>query len=480
MKKENYPLTGEATVAGENTTENFNEQASTAQVINPLNNEKTTMEETNHQSSMAPQAGACERTLGSGVKEAATVSGNESATEAQVLTTSIGLPTPEEVRPFYRYRKLLEMGFKAAFVKGNRNINVAHAKKLAKSAADSPTKAFLQSGKVVSAVDALNAGLELFDDDGKQLTLEAEDIECYIAFIYGQHREYATRLDDSIDLYIEFIDVQGEEILKYIWLINNTKQGWIGEDYINVIRKRHSGKVPLLEALDRLCKEYGVSRKFLLALLCNNKDYIRLSRLIQTVTEATPDLSEYNIEDSTIVFGEQVLIALQERFKACLKTVSTATFIEALMNIEACLSEADQIKFKELLVVFMHNLSDDEVKNIKEYVSAKDFSSLKNYLTSRYNTFIQSNATNLEEIKNETCKALEEIANAKASVATPVRRLKSGTTAELLQNEQELKEQKEQRAQERKKAREAEKERKKCEREECKATIKDEPIESPQ
>ena len=86
----------------------------------------------------------------------------------------------------------------------------------------------------------------------------------------------------------------------------------------------------------------------------------------------------------------------------------------------------------------------------------------------------------MEEIKNETCKALEEIANAKASVATPVRRLKSGTTAELLQNEQELKEQKEQRAQERKKAREAEKERKKCEREECKAIIKDEPIESPQ
>lgn len=73
------------TVTGEN-SENINEQASTAQVINPLNNEKTTMEETNHQSSMAPQAGACERTLGSGVKEAATVSGNESATEAQVLT----------------------------------------------------------------------------------------------------------------------------------------------------------------------------------------------------------------------------------------------------------------------------------------------------------------------------------------------------------------------------------------------------------
>lgn len=55
-------------------------------VINELTNEKTVMEEIAFQSSMAPQVGACETTLGSGVKEAATVSGNESATEAQVLT----------------------------------------------------------------------------------------------------------------------------------------------------------------------------------------------------------------------------------------------------------------------------------------------------------------------------------------------------------------------------------------------------------
>lgn len=464
------------TVTGEN-SENINEQASTAQVINPLNNEKTTMEKTDTQSSMAPQVGANETALGNA--EGTAVNANESATETQVLT-SIKLPTPEAIRHFYSYRELLKAGYKIAFVKGNRNINVAHAKKLAKSAANSSQKTFLQAGKIVHAVDALNAGVELVDADGKQLTSGTENIEYYIVLIDGQHREFATRLDGSIDLLIEFMDLQGEDIHKCIVMINNDKKGWIGDDYINAIRKMHSGKVPLLDELDRLCKEYGVSRKFLLALLCNNKDYIRLSKLIQTVTEASPDLSGYNIKDSMIEFGEQVLIAFQERFKLCLKTVSTATFIEALMNIEACLSEADQTKFKELLAVFVHNLSDEEVKNIKEHVSAKDFSSLKNYLTSRYNTFIQSNATNLDSIKNETCEALKEMANAKASVAIPVRRLKSGTTAELLQNEQELKEQKEQRAQERKKAREAEKERKKREREECKATIKDEPIESPQ
>lgn len=470
-------LSSAKTVTGEN-SENINEQASTAQVINKENN-STNMEETNHQSSITPQVGANEKTLGNGVQEVATVSEDESATEAQVLTTNMGLPTPEETKSFYGYRKMLDAGYKAAFIQGNRNINSVHANKLAKSATASPQKIFLQSAKVVWAVDALKAGLKLSDADGNQLTLDTDGIEYYIAFIDGQHREYATRLDNSIDLHIEFMDVQGEDILKCILITNTTNNNWTGDDYINAIRKKHSGKVPLLDELDRLCKEYNVSRKFLLALLCNNKDYIRLSRLIQTVTEATPDLSEYNIEDSTIVFGEQVLIALQERFKACLKTVSTATFIEALMNIEACLSEADQIKFKELLVVFVHNLSDDEVKNIKEYVSAKDFSSLKNYLTSRYNTFIQSNAANLDSIKNETCEALKEIADAKASVATPMKRLKSGTTAELLQNSKDLAEEKQRKKEEAANARKAEKERKKREAEECMGEFQDDEISTP-
>ena len=78
-------LSSAKTVAGENTTEKENEQIGSSQVINKENN-STNMEETNHQSSMAPQAGACETTPGSGVKETATVSENESATEAQVLT----------------------------------------------------------------------------------------------------------------------------------------------------------------------------------------------------------------------------------------------------------------------------------------------------------------------------------------------------------------------------------------------------------
>lgn len=50
-------------VAGENTTENFNEQVEAAPVINQLNNKEIVMEEIGFQNSIAPQDGANETTF---------------------------------------------------------------------------------------------------------------------------------------------------------------------------------------------------------------------------------------------------------------------------------------------------------------------------------------------------------------------------------------------------------------------------------
>lgn len=68
------------TVAGENTTENLNEQMETAQVIN--DNKTIAMNTAKSQSSMAPQVGANETAQGSRVEETVTVSEKESAIDA--------------------------------------------------------------------------------------------------------------------------------------------------------------------------------------------------------------------------------------------------------------------------------------------------------------------------------------------------------------------------------------------------------------
>ena len=65
------------TVAGENTTENFNEQTEVAQVSN--SNESIAMNTANSQSSMAPQVGANETALGSRAEDTTVESVNELA-----------------------------------------------------------------------------------------------------------------------------------------------------------------------------------------------------------------------------------------------------------------------------------------------------------------------------------------------------------------------------------------------------------------
>lgn len=67
-------------VAGENTTENLNEQVKNALVTN--NNEVKAMDTANNQSSMAPQDGANETALGSRAEGTTTVSDNEHAVTA--------------------------------------------------------------------------------------------------------------------------------------------------------------------------------------------------------------------------------------------------------------------------------------------------------------------------------------------------------------------------------------------------------------
>ena len=206
-------------VAGENTTENLNEQMETAQVIN--DNKTIAMNTANSQSSMAPQVGANETALGSRAEDTTVESVNEFANAAQVSTIACAemetespvmtprLPDQVLFRPIYRYRELCKYGFKPSYLKVNRPIDVTHARNLAKDTDSSADKTFISSAKVVWAREALEAGLEVIDEHGNELTLESRDIDSYFVIIDGQHRAFAAHLNPSIDLLVEFLEGKG-------------------------------------------------------------------------------------------------------------------------------------------------------------------------------------------------------------------------------------------------------------------------------
>ena len=461
-------------VATENTTENFNEQMETAQVIN--DNKTIAMNTVNNQSSIVPQAGACETTPGSGVQEVATVSENEHAiTASQVSTITCTeketeipvmtprLPTQVQLRPIYRYRELCKYGFKASYLKGNRPIEAAHALNLAKDADSCADKTFINSAKVVWAREALEAGLELIDEYGNELTLESKDIDSYFVIMDGQHRAFAMHLNSSIDLLVEFLERKGEDLLKIIEKMNILTKDWTGDNYIDALKKKHGCKVPLLEEIDRMSKEFKKSRKYLQALLCNDPNKIRLSKLKEAFSKDDPDLSDYQVDQNKVEFAEKVLTAIQERFGERDKATSTVMFITALLNIKQCLSERDKVYFEENLPAFIISLTLEEAAHIVNLLSIRNYTDLKNYMISRYSTFIQT--ANIEEVKTTFSELFiatpAQGTKEETSKNAPIRKLKSGTFAQLLQNELDLEEQKKRREKERQEARAAAKEKKK-------------------
>ena len=452
-------------VAGENTTENFNEQMETAPVNN--NNESIAMNTANSQSSMVPQAGANETAQGSRVEDTTVEFVNEYANAAQVSTIACTemvtespvmtpmLPTQVLLRPIYRYRELCKYGFKPSYLKVNRPIDVTHARNLAKDTDSSADKTFISSAKVVWAREALEAGLEVIDEHGNELTLESRDIDSYFVIIDGQHRAFAAHLNPSIDLLVEFLEGKGKDLLKIIEKMNILAKDWTGDNYIDALTKKHSGKMPLLEEVDRLSKEFKKSRKYLLVLLCNDANKIRLCKLKEAFSKDEPDFSDYNLDQNKVEFAEKVLTAVQERFGERDKATSTVMFITALLNIKECLSDMDKVNFEENLPAFIISLTLEEAAHIVNLLSIRNYTDLKNYMTSRYSTFIQT--ADIEDVKTKFSELLivttAQEAKEETSKKAPVRKLKSGTFAQLLQNELDLEEQKRRREKERQEAR---------------------------
>ncbi len=460
-------LSSAKTVTAENTNKKENEQMEAAPVINKSYNVENTMEGKTFQSSMAPQVGANETAFGSNAKGTTVESVNEFANAAQVSTIACTemvtestvmtpmLPTQVLLRPIYRYRELCKYGFKPSYLKVNRPIDVTHARNLAKDTDSSADKTFISSAKVVWAREALEAGLEVIDEHGNELTLESRDIDSYFVIIDGQHRAFAAHLNPTIDLLVEFLEGKGKDLLKIIEKMNILAKDWTGDNYIDALRKKHGGKAPLLEEIDRLSKEFKKSRKYLQVLLCDDPNKIRLRKLKEAFSKDEPDFSDYNLDQNKVEFAEKVLTAVQERFGERDKATSTVMFITALLNIKKCLSKRDRENFEENIPAFIMSLTVEETGDIVILLSNKNNEDLKNYMISRYSTFIQT--VDIEEVKTKfselfiavTAPEVKEEMSKKASV----RKLKSGTFAQLLQNELDLEEQKRRREKERQEAR---------------------------
>ena len=309
-------------VTAENTNEKENEQIGSSQVINKENN-STNMEETNHQSSMAPQDGANETAFGSNAKGTTTVSDNESTTDANSSIEAIGTSTvavllaclgdkiPKIIRKVcMSYLEAKNAGLKICFFKFNREVNNCHIQALYKSVKDS--KRFTRSCYVVPLRPILESfkDIEVYDLDGNQITLDTPDIELYLAVYDGQHRLTVCELHSEVDVELELNEFNGMHPLVTIKQINSDQRNWNGQDLRDSNVNAGITTNQLYREAKILQERYCITNKAAECALTFVHNTTRIPDLI-----AGRDTTKYNEDNASR--GKGILNACMMNFDAC-------------------------------------------------------------------------------------------------------------------------------------------------------------------
>ena len=387
-------LSSAKTVAGDNTTENFNEQAEAAPVINQSNNEETIMEVTDFQSSMAPQAGACETTPGSGVQEVATVSDNESATDANnqvetieastvaVLLACLGDKIPKIIRKVcMSYFEAKKAGLKICFFKFNREVNNCHVKALYKSVKDSMR--FTRSCYVVPLRPILERfkDIEVYDLDGNQITLDTPDIELYLTVYDGQHRLTVCEFHSEVDVELELNEFNGMHPLDTIKLINSDQRNWNGQDLrdsnvnAGITTNKLYGEAKILQ------ERYGITNKAAECALTFVLNTTRISDLI-----AGRDTTKYNEDNASR--GKGILNACMMNFDAC-KEARKIELLYAVIHTYTNTPDKEKGVFGRNMKLLIGTMPADDRETVKRFITEKNFGQLNTFVKDSYKAFLK-------------------------------------------------------------------------------------------
>ena len=395
------------TVAGDNTTENFNEQAEAAPVINQSNNEETIMEETVFQSSMVPQAGANETALGSSAKGTTTVSENESATDANnqvetieastvaVLLACLGDKIPKIIRKVcMSYFEAKKAGLKICFFKFNREVNNCHVQALYKSVKES--KQFTQSCYVVPLQPILESfkEIEVYDLDGKQITLDTPDIELYIVVYNGQHRLTVCELHPEVDVELELNEFNGMHPLKTIKLMNSNNRNWNGLDLRDSNVNAGLTTNELYGEAKILQERYGITNKAAECALTFVLNTTRISDLI-----AGRDTTKFNEDNANR--GKGILNACMMNFAAC-KEAKKIELLYAIIHTHINTPDKEKGVFGRNMKLLMGTMSADDRETVKRFITEKNFGQLNTFVKDSYKAFLELGHSEEELAQMET------------------------------------------------------------------------------
>ena len=436
-------LSSAKTVAGENTTENFNEQTKVAQVSN--SNESIAMNTANSQSSMAPQVGANETAFGSNAKGTTTVSDNESTTDANssieaidastvaVLLTCLGDKIPKIIRKVcMSYLEAKNAGLKICFFKFNREVNNCHIQALYKSVKDS--KRFTRSCYVVPLRPILESfkDIEVYDLDGNQIALDTPDIDLYIVVYDGQHRLTVCELHSEVDVELELNEFNGTHPLVTIKQINSDQRNWNGQDLrdsnvnAGITTNELYGEAKILQ------ERYGITNKAAECALTFVFNTTRTSDLI-----AGRDTTKFNEDNANR--GKGILNACMMNFAAC-KEAKKIELLYAIIHTHINTPDKEKGVFGRNMKLLMGTMSADDRETVKRFITEKNFGQLNTFVKDSYKAFLKLGyseevLTQMESELDERIATYIEKVDEENREKLTKKPLKSGRVSELIKHD---------------------------------------------
>lgn len=439
-------LSSAKTVAGENTTENFNEQQNAARVSN--SNENKVMDSRNHQSSMASQADANETAIGNAEKAA--VKATESTTEIHndvkqmeastvaVLLGQLGEKLPKKVVKYsVSYREAKSAGLKVAFLKENRNLNSNHISKLWDSVKSS--NKFANGCYVVPLRPILEkyGDIEAYGINVKQITLDTPDLDMYLAVYDGQHRITVCELSENkIDVELELNEFDGSKPLEVIKNMNFYSRNWNGQDLRDSIVKTGASNSKLFEEAKILTERYSITQKLAEYILTFVSDATKKRDLIDG-----KDTTTYNEDNAKR--GKDIFEAYIAKFNGD-KVAKKIELMHAVVHTYNSLTDADKPAFARTMKLYMGNLKEDKLKIIKDFIVNKNFGELNKTIKDGYDAFcnLGYSTEKLKQMETEIDRGIStyiDKVDAANKENTDKKLLKSGRVNEVIAHYQNVK-----------------------------------------
>lgn len=349
------------------------------------------------------------------------------------------------IRVQFYLSQLVKAGYKICYLNENREVYSTQLDKLYGDVKNSKDLCFSEIAKVVPARRVLREGLSVKDIDGKEITLESEELDRCIVFVDGQHRSVVCNEHPEIDLLVEIDDYEGST-LNRIAVLNNKRKDHTGKDQKQSISKHLSGKVPLLDEIAEMSKAFGVTEKYAEAAETGKVDQFKRDELTKIqMGEKEPD-AKYEGDPEKIAKGWEWMYALKlncGQDKDSWKMFRKVELPLACHRVIEGLQDEDQPQAPHRLAILLAKMDPTQRGTLAAKIGTDE---LQSYLNKVFTKFLKDHdkAKDWADLEEEFSTSIGQLKRdmGAASSSTTVKKLSSGTPWDVIANRRNLARQK--------------------------------------